>query len=71
MSLQGYGIAMVGNTLAEVPFMEFKATAQHRLKKGGFKEKTATGAMFFSFCPFCGRKLEAAGTDGSTPPTGD
>lgn len=58
VSLQGYGFAIVGNSMITAPFMEYKATAMYPVKKtGGTKEKTTRGNMMFSFCPFCGVKV--------------
>ena len=55
--LQGYGFSILGNSMVLRPFMPYKATAVYPLKKGGTKEKTVTGNMIFSYCPFCGSKF--------------
>lgn len=58
IELQGYGFAIVGDSMISAPFMEYKATAKFPVKKtGGTKEKTVRGNMMFSFCPFCGQKI--------------
>lgn len=60
--LQGYAYAMNASSkvgsggIVERPFMPYKAEAVHPLKKGGTKAKASTGNMFFSYCPFCGKK---------------
>lgn len=59
VGLQGYGFAIVDNTLTMRGYMPYKASADFPLKKGGTKPKTQTGNMVFSFCPFCGEKLDA------------
>lgn len=57
VTLQGYAY-ILGATVSERPYMEYKATAVHPLKKGGTKAKSETGSMLFNFCPFCGVKLD-------------
>lgn len=54
LTMQGYGFALVGNTMKQLGYMEVKAEADYPLKKGGSKIKKTTQNMFFSFCPFCG-----------------
>ena len=56
--LQGFGLVVVGDALKQRPYMEYEAFAYVPLKKGGEKPKKQRGNMFFSFCPFCGEKLE-------------
>ncbi len=55
--LEGYCFSVMGNSMVLRPYMQYKATATHPLKKGGAKEKTVTGNMIFSYCPFCGVKF--------------
>lgn len=56
VTLQGYGFGLTDDGLIVTGFMEAKATAVYPLKKGGFKQKTVTQNMHFSYCPFCGTK---------------
>lgn len=56
--LTGYTL-LLGKSLCEIGFMELKATAEHPLKKGGFKEKTSKENMLFNYCPFCGKSYKA------------
>lgn len=59
VELQGYGFAVVGNTMEVKPFMNYKAIAAFPHKRGsGETYRSKTGMMSFSFCPFCGLKLE-------------
>ena len=37
---------------------EAELTADRPLKRGGRKRKTDHMNMFFTFCPFCGKKYE-------------
>ena len=57
VTLQGYGFAIVGNSMKSMGYMDAKASANYPLKNGGSKQKTVTQNMFFSFCPFCGVKV--------------
>lgn len=57
VELQGYGMAVVGNTLAIMPYMNYEASAVVPRKAGGEKPKKITGLMSFTFCPFCGTKV--------------
>ena len=56
--LQGFGLVVGDGTIKQRPYMEYEAFAYVPLKKGGEKPKKQRGNMFFSFCPFCGEKLE-------------
>ena len=60
VELQGYGFAVVDNTMTMRPYAPYKASALFPLKRGGTKPKTRTGFMSFSFCPYCGEKIDAA-----------
>lgn len=60
VSLDGYGLAIIDNSIVTMPYMPIKLTANHPLKKGGFKRKTENSNMFFNYCPFCGVKVEKA-----------
>ena len=53
--LQGYGFAIIDNSMKSMGYMEVKNTADYPLKKGS-KSKTTTMSMYFSYCPFCGEK---------------
>lgn len=56
VKLGGYGFAIIGNTMTCQGAVEITATADHPVKKSGeYKAKKATGNMFWSFCPFCGK----------------
>ena len=55
--LQGFGVAIQGNTMVEKGYMPYQTFAYVPLKKGGEKPQKATGSMFFSFCPWCGEKV--------------
>lgn len=57
-SLDGYSLTIVKNVWTSLPSMPIKMTAQHPLKKGGFKRKTETSTIMFNYCPFCGVKLD-------------
>jgi hypothetical protein len=60
IELEGYGLAVVDNTMTVRPFAPYKAAALFPLKKGGMKRNVKTGVMGFSFCPYCGEKLAGA-----------
>ena len=60
-TLQGYGFALIGNTMEMRGYMDVSAKATYPLKKGGTKEKTIKQSMFFSYCPFCGTKAAKTG----------
>lgn len=55
--LKGYGMTL-GNTLEIVPCMEIAIQADMPLVKGSTKRKKITQTMFFTYCPFCGVKLD-------------
>lgn len=55
--LTGYTL-LLGETITAAPYMEFEATANHPLKKGGFKEKRERQNMIFNYCPFCGASVK-------------
>jgi hypothetical protein len=57
VELQGYGFAVVGNTMIVMPSTSYEAVALVPLKKGGEKSKKITGLMAFTFCPFCGVRV--------------
>lgn len=60
-TLEGYGLAIVGNTMKVHPYMPVKFGAGHPNKKTGLERwKTEKGTMSFRFCPFCGESLLAA-----------
>lgn len=60
VTLEGYGFAIVNNTLVMKPAMPYKAYALFPNKKtGADKGKTMKGAMVFRFCPFCGVEVGA------------
>ncbi len=61
VSLQGYGFALVGNTMRQQPFMNFKAVADHPTATGASRRRTQVGVMHFSYCPFCGQSLKIQG----------
>lgn len=65
VELQGYGFAMVGNSLKVMPHTTAHGTALHTLKKGGTKLKTVKQTMAFSFCPFCGVALGSFAAEGA------
>lgn len=69
VSLEGYGFCIVNNTLTMKPTMPYKARASYPMKAGGSKDKTLTGTMVFSFCPFCGVRLEAKQAEHPTQPS--
>lgn len=54
VSLHGYGLAIVNNTLELRGCMEVKASAKHSTKTGTTRVKKQTQIMGFSYCPFCG-----------------
>lgn len=57
--LEGYGFAIVDNTMVMKPTMPYKATAYAPNKTGGpEKVKSFKGTMVFKFCPFCGTKVD-------------
>jgi hypothetical protein len=56
-SLEGYGFVL-GASVREVSCMTIELTADRPLKRGGYKPKTDRMSMFFTFCPFCGKKYE-------------
>lgn len=57
-SLAGYGLAIVGNKMLRLPRMEVRVSAMHPVKKGGARLKRSTMSMFFTYCPFCGVKVQ-------------
>ena len=56
-SLKGY-VLVLGASVREVGCMPIELTADRPLKRGGYKPKTDRMSMFFTFCPFCGKKYE-------------
>lgn len=60
-TLDGYGFAIVGNTMTLRPYMPIKFGAGHANKKTGLERwKHEKGTMSFRFCPFCGENLLAS-----------
>lgn len=60
VSLEGYGFAIVGERMVMRPTMPYKATAYAPNKAGGPERvKSFKGTMVFTFCPFCGTKVDA------------
>ncbi len=59
VELKGYAIAIQENAMVQVGVMEYHATNDVPLKKGGAKRKTTKGNMTFNFCPFCGVKVKS------------
>lgn len=58
--LQGYAYGVSGASMVERPYMPFETQVIVPTKKpGGAKLVKAKGNMHFSYCPFCGTKLEA------------
>lgn len=58
VTLEGYGLAVVGNTMMLLPYMPIKLGAGHANKKTGLERwKNKKGTMSFRFCPFCGESL--------------
>lgn len=63
VSLEGYGFAIVGNSMTLRPFMPIKLGAGHANKRTGLERwKNEKGTMGFRFCPFCGTNLSTEGT---------
>ena len=61
-TLESYGFGVIGNTMVMHGFAKITYTADHPVKKsGGYKEKKATSAMIWSFCPFCGKSVSEGG----------
>lgn len=58
VELEGYSFVIVENSLKERPCMQFKTSALFPLKNGSEKLKNSRANMFFSFCPFCGTKID-------------
>ena len=59
-TLEGYGFAIVGNTMTLRPYMPIKFGAGHANKKTGLERwKNEKGTMSFRFCPFCGENMLA------------
>lgn len=58
VELIGYSFVIVGNTLTHMPYMEVRTSSMQPLKKGGSKLKKGTTNMFFTYCPFCGTKVQ-------------
>jgi len=58
LSLTGYAF-ILGDKLEYKGCMKIEAVADFPLRKGGFKRKTQTQNMIFTFCPFCGVKYES------------
>ena len=57
-TLEGYGFAVVDNTMTLMPYMPAKFGAGHTNKKTGLARwKGEKGTMSFRFCPFCGVNL--------------
>lgn len=61
VELQGFVLGIIGNEAVSMPSMPIKLTADYPLKKGGMKRKSETSSMIFSYCPFCGVKIEKGG----------
>lgn len=59
VELSGYTFVIIGNKMESRGYMPIHVTAEHPLKKGGFKYKKQTQNMVFTYCPFCGVKYEA------------
>lgn len=58
VSLTGYTF-IIGDKLEYKGCMNIEAAADFPLRKGGFKRKTQSQNMIFTFCPFCGEKYAA------------
>lgn len=59
--LQGYALGVSKKPgLVVMGAMDVKYSADWKLRSGVVKPKSYKGRMFFSYCPFCGRK---AGND--------
>ena len=58
VALKGYGIVLTDSGCRYRGFMEYEVFELAPLKKGGHKPKKTRGNMFFSYCPFCGKKAE-------------
>jgi hypothetical protein len=55
LSLNGYSY-VIGDKIQEKGCMDILISAEHPLKKGGYRIKNETQKMFFTYCPFCGQK---------------
>jgi hypothetical protein len=58
VELQGYGMVIIDNTAKVLPCMTYEAFAYMPLVKGGERPKKSTGSMFFTYCPFCGERVD-------------
>lgn len=59
VSLSGYGLVIVGNKMGYRPCMDVSQSVDLPRKAGGFKNTKPKLNMFFSYCPFCGKSVNA------------
>lgn len=57
--LSGYGMVIVGNKFTYRPCMEVIQSVDLPRKAGGWKNTKPKLNMFFSYCPFCGKSVNA------------
>jgi len=57
VKLLSYGLTMTDNNMAFRGFMPISIEAERPLKKGGTRVKKEKTSLFFSYCPFCGVKV--------------
>jgi hypothetical protein len=59
VELQGYGLAMVGSNVKGMGYMNAQMVADYPSPGASVRRRRKQQKMAFSYCPFCGTKVEA------------
>lgn len=63
VELKGYGLAMAGDEMVELGYMEAAASSTYMAKSGVYRVRNKRQKMVFSFCPFCGVAVGARSSE--------